>query len=307
MLYSKHSIAVGKILQNFFHSSSLTIIPFSSPLSFISSRTSHRQTFPLVDFPSKSLEKKRTIVSFLRLPIPCRFTDKLETFQSNLSKIKRVPTCFQNLANTYLRSEEIPRTFGQCEPNITAVSAGDSRAAFQPGWGGGGAAEGMIIIANERFSLNCLPTIIFLSLFPSPSPRKTAAFISTPDHLGEYGWRGGWWLIYSEKLGWNIGISWRKGREAWRVSQSMGFASFCFVSEMSSLPPPHCVATSRWRGKILPGKEKGKVKRLKGGFGIWSWAVTLELFRDLHALETPVFGHAEDEEGKRKILACLIP
>lgn len=142
---------------------------------------------------------------------------------------------------------------------------------FQPGWGGGGAAEGMIIIANERFSLNCLPTIIFLSLFPSPSLRKTAAFISTPDHLGEYGWRGGWWLIYSEKLGWNIGISWRKGREAWRVSQSMGFASFCFVSEMSSLPPPHCVATSRWRGKILPGKEKGKVKRLKGGFGIWSW------------------------------------
>lgn len=171
---------------------------------------------------------------------------------------------------------------------------------FQPGWGGGGAAEGMIIIANERFSLNCLPTIIFLSLFPSPSLRKTAAFISTPDHLGEYGWRGGWWLIYSEKLGWNIGISWRKGREAWRVSQSMGFASFCFVSEMSSLPPPHCVATSRWRGKIRLGKEKGKVKRLKGGFGIWSWAVTLELFRDLHALETPVFGHAEDEEEKRK-------
>lgn len=135
MLYSKHSIPLGKILQNFFHSSSLTIIPFSSPLSFISPRTSHRQTFPLVDFPSKSLEKKRTIVSFLRLPIPCRFTDKLETFQSNLSKIKRVPTRFQNLANTYLRSEEIPRTFGQCEPNITAVSAGDSSHSSQGGRG----------------------------------------------------------------------------------------------------------------------------------------------------------------------------
>lgn len=53
---------------------------------------------------------------------------------------------------------------------------------FQPGRGGGGAGEGMIIIANERFSLNCLPTIIFLSLSV-----KTAAFISTADHLGEYG------------------------------------------------------------------------------------------------------------------------
>lgn len=135
MLYSKHSIPLGKILQNFFHSSSLTIIPFSSPLSFISPRTSHRQTFPLVDFPSKSLEKKRTIVSFLRLPIPYRFTDKLETFQSNLSKIKRVPTCFQNLANTYLRSEEIPRTFGQCESEYYGCFR-RRLEPFQPEWEG---------------------------------------------------------------------------------------------------------------------------------------------------------------------------
>lgn len=38
------------------------------------------------------------------------------------------------------------RTFGQCGLNITAVSGGDF-------------ATGMIIIANERFSRNCLPTI----------------------------------------------------------------------------------------------------------------------------------------------------
>lgn len=167
MLYSKHSIAVGKILQNFFHSSSLTIIPFSSPLSFISPRTSHRQTFPLVDFPSKSLEKKRTIVSFLRLPIPCRFTDKLETFQSNLSKIKRVPTCFQNLANTYLRSEEIPRTFGQCEPNITAVSAGDSSHSSQ-----GGEEEGLQkgwLLSRTNASRWIVCRRLFFSLsFPPP-------------------------------------------------------------------------------------------------------------------------------------------
>lgn len=56
---------------------------------------------------------------------------------------------------------------------------------FQPGMEVGG----MIIIANERFSLNCLPTIILsLSLsLPIFLSVKRQAFISTPDHLGEYG------------------------------------------------------------------------------------------------------------------------
>lgn len=303
MLYSKHSIPLGKILQNFFHSSSLTIIPFSSPFRLYHLGHHIVKPFRSSTFHRNRLKKKEQ--SFRFSVYPSLIVSRINSKHSN--RTFRKSNAFQRVSKTWQTRICGAKKFLELSDNASRILRLFPPATRAIPARVGGAAEGMIIIANERFSLNCLPTIIFLSLFPSPSLRKTAAFISTPDHLGEYGWRGGWWLIYSEKLGWNIGISWRKGREAWRVSQSMGFASFCFVSEMSSLPPPHCVATSRWRGKILPGKEKGKVKRLKGGFGIWSWAVTLELFRDLHALETPVFGHAEDEEGKRKILACLIP
>lgn len=63
-----------------------------------------------------------------------------------------------------------PRTFGQCEPNITAVSGGDF-------------AIGVIIIANERFLRNCLPTV------PPPSPFLSRPFVPLSSRLK-------WWRFY---------------------------------------------------------------------------------------------------------------
>lgn len=56
-------------------------------------------------------------------------------------------------------------------------------------------------------------------------------------------------------------------------------------------------------GRFFWERRKGRLNGWKEDLGFEvGEAVTLELFRDLHALETPVFGHAEDEEGKRKSL-----
>lgn len=74
-------------------------------------------------------------------------------------------------------------------------------------------------------------------------------------------------------------------------------------------PSPLIVSPPRggeFAGEDSSGKGEGESeRRLKGGFGIWTSVVTLELFRDLHALGKPVFGYVEDEGivGKEK---CLV-
>lgn len=104
----------------------------------------------------------------------------------------------------------------------------------------------MIIIANERFSLNCLPTIIFLSL----SFCKNGSFYF--DGRPPRGIRLTRWMMVDlpvRNSGWNIGISWREEErlESFPIDGSREFLASSARRGPLSLPPPHCVATSRWR------------------------------------------------------------
>lgn len=156
------SLIITNVIPNVPHCSSKNSPKFSSFLSFLF--VINNNTPPLIPLEIISSEKfHRPILSFIsdhhlgyyivkpfrsstfnRLkkkknnrfvsPFTHPFTDKLETpFQSKLSKIENSERVSKTWQTRIRAREEIPRTFGQCEPNITAVSAGDSNRSNQGG------------------------------------------------------------------------------------------------------------------------------------------------------------------------------
>lgn len=100
------------------------ILSFYNPTtSDITSITTFHFRFS-TEIALKKTRKKETIVSFFRLPIPYRFTQTRKSFENRKSNAK---------LGKYRGAKKGPRTFGQYEANITAVSAGDSNHSNQ-GW-----------------------------------------------------------------------------------------------------------------------------------------------------------------------------